>query len=59
MIIIPVINTGTADCPLLAPATPIPVDAVAVTCDGANYTVYEIGDPIETATATATEVETE
>jgi hypothetical protein len=28
------------------PATPIPTDAIAVVCDGTNYTVYEPGDTV-------------
>jgi hypothetical protein len=29
-----------------SPATPIPSDAIAVICDGTNYTVYEHGDAV-------------
>lgn len=46
MITIPCTNIGTADEPLLSAATPIPPDAIAVICDGTNYTVYEPGDTV-------------
>ncbi|MGG2044840.1 hypothetical protein [Burkholderia gladioli] len=41
---IPAINVGTADAPDLQPAEPLPDVRLFVTCDGANYTVYEQGD---------------
>ena len=41
MITIPV---ATADDGTLYPSTPIPENAIAVLCDGVNYTVYEPGD---------------
>ena len=28
------------------PLSPIPANAIAVTCDGTNYTVYEPGDTV-------------
>lgn len=30
----------------LAPSAPIPADAIAIVCDGANYTVYQPGDTV-------------
>ncbi|PRZ51237.1 hypothetical protein BX589_12078 [Paraburkholderia fungorum] len=39
----------------LVPSEPIPADALAVVCDGTNYTVYQPGDtlpaPIDGATS--------
>lgn len=31
---------------ILAPASPLPADALAVVCDGTNYTVYQPGDTV-------------
>ncbi len=49
MTTIPAVNIGTADEPILAPASPLPNDRIAVVCDGVNYVVYEPGDtpPVE------------
>ncbi|MCA8427852.1 hypothetical protein [Burkholderia seminalis] len=44
MIAIPVVNVGTADAPINAPAHPIPDDAIATVCDGTIYTIYQPGD---------------
>lgn len=32
--------------PANTPTTPIPANAIAVVCDGTNYTVYEPGDAV-------------
>ena len=46
MLTIPVTTVTTADGPCLMPSNPLPADAIAVTCDGTNYTVYEPGDTV-------------
>lgn len=46
MITIPVLSTATPDGPLLSPSQPIPADAIAIRCDGVNYTVYQLGDTV-------------
>ncbi|TDY26316.1 hypothetical protein B0G81_6826 [Paraburkholderia sp. BL6665CI2N2] len=43
MIAIPV---ATDDNGTLYPSDPIPPDAIAVVCDGTNYTVYQPGDTL-------------
>lgn len=43
MITIPAVPNADG---VLHPATPIPADRLATVCDGANYTVYEPGDPL-------------
>ena len=42
MITIPVVVDPVTG--IITPASPIPEDAIAVLCDGVNYTVYEPGD---------------
>ncbi|WP_156174059.1 hypothetical protein [Cupriavidus basilensis] len=44
MITIPVANIGTEAEPLLSPAQPFPADAIAIVCDGQQYTVYQRGE---------------
>ena len=44
MITIPAVRTTTPDGDLLAPEHPFPGDAIAVICDGQNYTIYQTGD---------------
>ncbi len=46
MTTIPVTTTQTPDGPLLSPARPFPADAIAIRCDGTNYTVYQPGDTV-------------
>lgn len=46
MITIPVVRTTTPDGDLLSPAHAFPADAIAVICDGTNYTVYQPGDTV-------------
>ncbi len=46
MIQIPVATIDTPDGPLLSPASPFPVDAVVIVCDGTTYTVYQPGDTV-------------
>lgn len=46
MITIPIINVGTADEPINAPADPLPANAIAVLCDGTNYIIYQPGDTV-------------
>ncbi|WP_420997598.1 hypothetical protein ACKI2N_012355 [Cupriavidus sp. 30B13] len=47
MMTIPVVNIGAkGDDLLLAPAQPFPADAIAIVCDGQQYTVYQRGDEI-------------
>ncbi|MGB8422190.1 hypothetical protein [Paraburkholderia sp.] len=43
MITIPAVTDGNG---VQSPQTPIPADAIAVVCDGTNYTVYEPGDTV-------------
>lgn len=43
MITIPAVTDANG---VQSPQTPIPADAVAVVCDGTNYTVYEPGDTV-------------
>lgn len=42
MIIIKCVSTTAG----LTPETPIPSDAICVTCDGTEYTVYQPGDDL-------------
>ncbi len=46
MITIPAVQTTTPDGDLLSPAQPFPADAIAIRCDGVNYTIYEPGDTV-------------
>lgn len=46
MIIIPAIHEQINGIDTLVPQTPIPTDAIMVTCDGANYAVYQPGDTV-------------
>lgn len=33
---------------VISPATPFPKDAIAITCNGTEYTVYQTGDTMPT-----------
>lgn len=46
MTTIPAVHTTTPDGELLSPAQPFPADAIAIVCDGVNYTVYQVGDAL-------------
>lgn len=47
MMTIPVVNIGAkGDDLLLAPAQPFPADAIAIVCDGQQYTVYQRGEMV-------------
>ncbi|HDR9052689.1 TPA: hypothetical protein QDB02_000371 [Burkholderia vietnamiensis] len=48
MMTIPAINIGTEAQPILAPQEPFPEDAIAIVCDGTNYTVYQSDDTVPT-----------
>jgi hypothetical protein len=43
MISIPAVTDANG---VQSPETPLPVDAVAIVCDGSTYTVYEPGDAL-------------
>ncbi|MFM0151460.1 hypothetical protein [Paraburkholderia sediminicola] len=41
-----VTNIDSSTTPSIMPSEPPPADALLVTCDGTNYTVYEPGDEL-------------
>lgn len=45
MIAIPAITDSNG---VQSPSVPIPVDAIAIVCDGSTYTVYQPGDTTPT-----------
>jgi hypothetical protein len=44
---IAIVSTKDADGnDAIAPAEPLPPSAIAIVCDGGQYTVYELGDTL-------------
>lgn len=55
MITIPVKQVPSTDdqgnaTTMLVPSTPVPANAIAVMCDGVNYTIYQPGDEVPSLT---------
>jgi hypothetical protein len=46
MITIPVATDPVSND--LIPSSPIPANAIAIVCDGTNYTIYQPGDVVPT-----------